>query len=537
MERSLVSHPAIASTSNLGNGPISRPEPTVWDPVTRYKLLLDVNNAIISQTSREDLFRSLAREIRRIVAYDRFGISIYDPASNSTNWFATADGITVESMDDSPRTLDKAPVARHVITSRRPLIIPDLTQYAHWHTVRLMMEAGLTATMAFPLIVRNDLMGTLHFSFRQPPPSMDELAGFLAELSGQVALAVDNMLAHTKLVEMNARLEQQKRYLLRDAEPQYHPAKFHYSSSVMRSIMRQVEMVADSDASVLITGETGTGKDHIARYIHYLSARRDALFVKVNCPALVESLFETELFGHAKGAFTGASAKRVGRFEMANGGTVFLDEIGVLSSQLQAKLLHVLQDRSFERVGDSRPLEVNFRLIAATNIDLEKAIRENLFRADLYYRLNTVSFHIPPLRERVEEIEPLVQRLIEAESESLHRVPPSLAPEAMNALKRHSWPGNVRELRNVVNRLIIVYSGKTVSRRDLEPLLNLRQSEAARSPMTLAEAERAHLMKVLALTKGMVGGKMGAATLLNVPKSTLQYRLHKHGLNPRDFVR
>jgi formate hydrogenlyase transcriptional activator len=200
-------------------------------------------------------------------------------------------------------------------------------------------------------------------------------------------------------------------------------------------------------------------------------------------------------------------------------------------------LLHVLQDRSFERVGDSRPLEVNFRLIAATNIDLEKAIRENLFRADLYYRLNTVSFHIPPLRERVEEIEPLVQRLIEAESESLHRVPPSLAPEAMNALKRHSWPGNVRELRNVVNRLIIVYSGKTVSRRDLEPLLNLRQSEAARSPMTLAEAERAHLMKVLALTKGMVGGKMGAATLLNVPKSTLQYRLHKHGLNPRDFVR
>jgi transcriptional regulator with GAF, ATPase, and Fis domain len=530
-------HPAIAAAPSLGDRAVSRPTATVWDPVTRYKLLLDVNNAIISQTSREDLFRSLAREIRSIVAYDRFGISIYDPASNSTNWFATADGITVESMDDSPRSLDKAPVARHVITSRRPLIIPELAQYAHWNTVRLMMDAGLKATMAFPLIVRNDIMGTLHFSFKEPPPSLDELSGFLAELSGQVALAVDNMLAHTKLVEMNTRLEQQKRYLLRDADTQYHPGKFYYSSSIMRSIMRQLDMVADSDASVLLTGETGTGKDHIARYIHYFSARRDALFVKVNCPALVESLFETELFGHTKGAFTGASAKRVGRFEMANGGTVFLDEIGALSLQLQAKLLHVLQDRCFERVGDSRPLEVNFRLIAATNVDLEKAIRDNLFRPDLYYRLNTVSFHLPPLRERVEEIEPLVHQLIQTQTEVLHRVPPALSSEAMTVLKRHAWPGNVRELRNVVNRLIIVYSGKTVGRRDLEPLLNLRQGETTRTPMTLADAERAHLMKVLALTKGMVGGKMGAAAILNVPKSTLQYRLHKHGLNPRDFLR
>ena len=531
-----MSYSSAGSAFGLRDQMTSRPPPTAWDPVTRYKLLLDVNNAIISQTTRADLFHSLAREIRRIVAYDRFGISIYDSPSNSTNWFATADGITVESMDDSPRTLDKAPVARQVIASRQPLIIPDLAQYGHWHTVKLMMEAGLKSTMAFPLIVRNDIMGTLHFSFKQPPPSMDELAGFLAELSGQVALAVDNMLAHTKLVEMNTQLEQQKRYLLRDAHTQYHPTKFYYSSSVMRDIMRQVEMVADSDASVLITGETGTGKDHIARYIHYLSARRDALFVKVNCPALVESLFETELFGHAKGAFTGASAKRVGRFEMANGGTVFLDEIGVLLPQLQAKLLHVLQDRCFERVGDSRPLEVNFRVIAATNIDLETAIRQNQFRADLYYRLNTVTFHIPPLRERVEEIEPLVHRLIQSETEALHRVPPALSPEAMEALKRHSWPGNVRELRNVVNRLIIVYSGKTVGRRDLEPLLTLRQPEVHHAPMTLAAVERAHLMKVLAMTKGIVGGKKGAAAVLNVPKSTLQYRLRKHGVKPQEFL-
>ncbi len=244
------------------------------------------------------------------------------------------------------------------------------------------MEAGLRATMAFPLIIRSQVVGTLHFSFMEAPQDIEEMVGFLTELSGQVALAVDNMLAHTKLVDRNSSLEQQKRYLLGHVDSQYAPKDFFYSSPVMQEIMREVEIVADSDASVLITGETGTGKDYIARYIHHLSARPDALFVKINCPALAETLFESELFGHAKGAFTGASAKRVGRFEMANGGTIFLDEIGELSPQFQAKLLHILQDRRFERVGESRPIEIDFRVIAATNSNLQDAIRERRFVAE-----------------------------------------------------------------------------------------------------------------------------------------------------------
>jgi transcriptional regulator with GAF, ATPase, and Fis domain len=508
---------------------------TLWDSGIRYKLLLDVNNAIINQTTREELFHTLAREIRKIVAYDRFSINIYDSASKLLRWFASAEGVSVKSMDDSPRSLEEGPVARAVITSRQPVIIPDMSAYSHWHTIRLMKAAGLGATMAFPLIVRSNVLGSLHFSFREAPENLEELKEFLVELSGQVAVAVDNMMAHTKLVEVNASLQQQKDYLLKHADTRYRPADFFYCSPAMRKIMREIEVIADSDASVLLTGETGTGKDYIARYIHHLSSRRNALFVKVNCPSLAATLFESELFGHNKGAFTGADAKRVGRFEMAAGGTVFLDEIAELPPQLQAKLLHVLQDRRFERVGDSHPIEADFRVIAATNSDLKKAISEKNFRTDLLYRLNAISFHIPPLRERSEEIEPLVHRLTEAEARSTHRVPPVITAEAIAALKQHSWPGNVRELRNVMSRLVIVYSGKQVTRHDIEPLLDIGQVEVQQTATALADMERNHLIKVLTMSRGVVGGRKGAAAVLNVPKSTLQYKLHKHGLNPQDY--
>jgi len=211
------------------------------------------------------------------------------------------------------------------------------------------------------------------------------------------------------------------------------------------------------------------------------------------------------------------------------------DEIAELPPQLQAKLLHVLQDRRFERVGDSRPIEANFRVIAATNSDLKKALSEKNFRPDLFYRLNAISFHIPPLRERSEEIEPLVHRLTEAEALATHRVPPVFTGEALVALKRHSWPGNVRELRNVMSRLVIVYSGKQVTRHDIEPLLDIGQVEVQQTSTILADVERVHLIKVLTMSRGVVGGRKGAAAALNIPKSTLQYKLRKHGLNPQDY--
>lgn len=507
-------------------------------PVSRYKVLLDLNNAILSQTTREGLFRSVAKEIRGILAYDRCCINIYDSTSKTLSSFAAADGVPVLIIDENNRPVNQGQVARAVISSRQPLVIPDMVKYSQWRSVQLLREAGLNATAAFPLIARGDVVGSLHLSFKNTPPCLGELTGFLTELSGQVALAVNNMLAHTELVHVNARLQQQKNYLLRHADTQYQPQNFFYSSAAMRNIMREVELVADSDASVLITGETGTGKDHVARYIHHMSSRRDALFVKISCPALAESLFESELFGHSKGAFTGAESKRVGRFEMVHGGTIFLDEVGELQPQLQAKLLHVLQDRRFERVGDSSPIEVDFRVIAATNCDLKKAIAAKTFRSDLLYRLNTVSFHIPALRERAEEIEPLVQRLTEAQARAMHRAPPEFSPSAMEAMRQHSWPGNVRELRNVLNRLIIVFSGKHLCRGDVEPLLEVGQLDGqGDDSLVFADAERRHLIRVLRKASGRLAGKTGAAALLKLPRSTLQYKLQKYGLNPLDYTR
>lgn len=307
-------------------------------------------------------------------------------------------------------------------------------------------------------------------------------------------------------------------------------------SQKLRACLELVAQAALGEADVLITGETGTGKEFIANYIHKISQRRDGLLVKVNCPALASSLFESELFGHSKGAFTGASAQRVGRFEMADGGTIFLDEIGDLPIPLQAKILHVLQDQAFERVGESRTIRANFRVIAATNQDLERAIREHTFRSDLYYRLSTIALHLPPLRERIEDIPPLLAILNENQARAMHRPAPAYPDEVVGELCRHPWPGNIRELKNLVSRMIILRPGQTVSVQDVRSHFGEYGLEHGDTRFqTLEEAERAHITKALAKAKGMVAGARGAAALLGVPRSTLQYRMRKYGLKAGVF--
>jgi transcriptional regulator with GAF, ATPase, and Fis domain len=398
-----------------------------------------------------------------------------------------------------------------------------------------MLNTGLTSSFAFPLITRGKVLGVLHFSFKKCPEQMDELVQFFRELTDLVAVAVENMLAYNQLKEVNENLEQQKHYLLERVEEAYNPDAFFYESLAMRKVMEQVELIAPTDASVLITGETGTGKDFIARHIHRLSPRREGLFVKVNCPALTANLFESELFGHAKGAFTGAVDTRAGRWEMADGGVIFLDEIGELPIDRQAKLLHVLQDHYFERVGDSRPIKANARVVAATNCDLDKAVGQGDFRSDFYYRLNTFSLHLPPLRERIEEIPGLVHRLNWTEAQKAHRAAPNYSRAAINILCGHQWPGNVRELKNLVKRMIIMKAGQTIHGRDVQTFVEAGQSEPVLSSCSLAEAERRHIEMVLTRTKGRLAGKQGAATLLGIPRTTLQYRLKKHGIDHNNF--
>ena len=304
-------------------------------------------------------------------------------------------------------------------------------------------------------------------------------------------------------------------------------------SNALRSVLREIRMVAPTDSTVLIYGETGTGKELIARAIHELSSRRTNSFVKLNCAAIPTGLLESELFGHERGAFTGAIAQRLGRFEVANHGTAFLDEIGEIPLELQPKLLRVLQEREFERLGSSRTLRTDARLVAATNGDLAAMVEARRFRSDLFYRLNVFPVRVPPLRERREDIPLLVWYFVRQFAERMKRQYESISPETMKALCEHDWPGNIRELQNLIERAVILCPGLVlrVPERDLRRrTITAPQNGRTGQHQTLEQAERAHISQTLRDTKWVVGGPKGAAARLAMNRSTLQFRMKKLGI-------
>ena len=299
-------------------------------------------------------------------------------------------------------------------------------------------------------------------------------------------------------------------------------------SEALRNVVRQVETVAPTDSSVLLLGETGTGKERVARAIHKLSRRKDAPFVKINCAAIPTGLLESELFGHEKGAFTGAIAQKVGRFELADGGSIFLDEVGDIPLELQPKLLRVLQEQEFERLGGGRTVRVNVRVIAATNRELPAMVAAREFRSDLYYRLNVFPIRVPPLRERVEDIPLLVRFFAQMYSRRLNRNIESIPTETMEALVRYSWPGNVRELENLIERAVIL-SPSTVLRVPLAELHPVEHAAPA-AVATLEDMEREHIRQALRASHGQVAGPGGAAARLGMKRTTLQSRMKKLGI-------
>jgi formate hydrogenlyase transcriptional activator len=301
-------------------------------------------------------------------------------------------------------------------------------------------------------------------------------------------------------------------------------------SAALRKVLKEIEMVAPTDAAVLICGETGTGKEMIARAVHNLSGRRPHPFVKVNCAAIPMGLLESELFGHEKGAFTGAVAQRVGRFELASRGTIFLDEIGEAPLELQPKLLRVLQEREFERLGSSRTIHTDARLVTATNVNLPEMVDEKRFRADLYYRLNVFPITVPALRERPEDIPMLVAYFARQYARQMRRAVNRVAPATMEALVRHSWPGNIRELQNLIERAVIRSTGDCLE----VPLSAIESasgtSKTVAAPQTLEAAERAFILQTLKETAWVIAGPRGAAQRLGINRSTLQFRMRKLGI-------
>jgi transcriptional regulator with GAF, ATPase, and Fis domain len=490
-----------------------------------------MNNDIVSASTRRDAFTAIAQSLGDIFHFDRLSINLFDEKTNSLRYFAAAEGISPTEISEDARPLAKGAIASAVIRSREPFILSDLSTHTYWPSVNAMKEAGLNATLAFPLIVRDKVKGTLHLSYAKAPEHLEEMIEFLSEVSSRIAIAVDHMIIHTRLKNINAQLQKQKEFLTSQNRVYEGFDEFIYESQALTDVVRQARMVANSDVSVAIVGETGTGKGMIAQFIHQRSNRKDALFVKVNCPALNSALFESELFGHAKGSFTGAQTKRVGRFEMADKGTIFLDEIGDLDFDLQAKLLQVLHDRTIERVGESRPKTIDFRLLSATNKDLEKAMQNNSFRSDLYYRLNTVTIKVPPLRERPEDIPLLVEKLAAKQSAERNLPPPLFSASCRKVMLQYPWPGNVRELKNIVKRLIILRPGETITGNEIDTQLSGIINSTCSKHMTLAELEHQHIVSTLKNTGGVVGGASGAAALLGVPRQTLQYRMRKYGIS------
>ena len=326
------------------------------------------------------------------------------------------------------------------------------------------------------------------------------------------------------------KLAQEKLYLEDEIRTEMNFDEIVGEGSTLRAVLKQVETVAPTDSTVLITGETGTGKELIARAIHNLSPRRERTFVKVNCAAIPTGLLESELFGHERGAFTGAIAQRIGRFELAHGGTIFLDEVGDIPLELQPKLLRVLQEQEFERLGGTQTIRVNVRLVAATNRDLGAMVAERAFRSDLYYRLRVFPLHMPPLRERQEDIPALIRYFVEKHARRMNRIVETIPAETLDLLVRYPWPGNIRELENLIERAVIVSPGPVLR----VPISEIKPpSEPVGDVLTLRAAERDHILKALEATNWVLAGPRGAAARLGMKRTTLQSKMRKLGIKKR----
>jgi formate hydrogenlyase transcriptional activator len=424
-------------------------------------------------------------------------------------------------------TLDGS-MAGKAFRTRQPLVLDRAAMDEFDSTTsRLLRAEGVRSVVIMPLITHDRVLGTISLASLRDAAFQQGDVDLLVQVATQVAIAVENALAFQEIGELKNKLAQEKLYLEDEIRSEMNFDEIVGESTSLRSILKQVETVAPTDSTVLITGETGTGKELIARAIHNLSPRRERTFVKVNCAAIPTGLLESELFGHERGAFTGAISQRIGRFELAHGGTIFLDEIGDIPLELQPKLLRVLQEQEFERLGGTQTIRVNVRLVAATNRNLEEMVAARSFRTDLFYRLRVFPLLMPPLRDRQEDIPALVRYFVEKYARRMNRGVETIPAETLDLLVRYAWPGNIRELENLIERAVIVSPGTVlrVPHSELKP-----PSESAGETLTLHAAERIHILKALEATKWVLAGPHGAAARLGMKRTTLQSKMRKLGV-------
>jgi formate hydrogenlyase transcriptional activator len=496
----------------------------------RLETLLDINNAIVQKLNRDELFQAIGEALGRVIRFDRLALSLYDSAAGVLR-LATYAG-SYERRDYTPLgrvlELNDSP-AGQAFVSQAAVVRPDLAHERRTASEERAYGHGFRSMCALPLIARGRSIGAITLGSLTPLEYSPEDADFLMSVAGQIALAVDNMTAHEETEKLKSRFQAEAVYLQEEIKTEHNFEEIIGQSAPLRELLRKLQQVAPTDATVLIRGETGTGKELLARAVHDRSRRNSRPLVKVNCGSIPAGLVESELFGHEKGAFTGATQRRIGRFELAHGGTIFLDEVTELPLDTQVKLLRVLQEGEFERVGSSQTIKVDVRVIAATNRELQQVLRDGSFRADLFYRLNVFPLEVPPLRERREDIPLLASFFLSRCATKLGKQLRGFAQHSVERLVQYHWPGNIRELQNVIERAAVLANGPVVQ-VDVS-LLSPDESVAAPPALeTLQDAERQHIIRALAATGWVIHGKKGAAELLGINPSTLRSRMEKLGI-------
>ncbi|MCX7817167.1 MAG: sigma 54-interacting transcriptional regulator [Syntrophales bacterium] len=489
------------------------------DDTRLYDIIIEMGEALTTQKNTEHLLTNIVASISRLTGAERAAIFIMDKRSSEYRIVASRN-LTREYFDSREFKMVKASMSE--VTIKKDSRVIQTENFGD-------KTNGRRKIILTPLLLGKQVIGILYqdsryFSLDLTPDGLR----LLSALGAQIAVSIDRAKAYDEIVELNEKLMAQNIYYQEEKE-EFRPfGDIVYSSKAMRDLINMIHKVAPTKSTVLITGETGVGKELIARAIHRESARRNGPFIRVNCAALPETLIDSELFGHEKGAFTGATRLKPGRFELANQGTIFLDEVSELPLSTQSRLLRVLQEGEFQRVGGTKMLYSDFRLLAATNKDLEKEVHAGRFRSDLYFRLNVFPIRVPPLRERKEDIIPLAQHFLRRFSQQYNKPCPSIPRGEMEKLMNYSWPGNVRELANVIERAVIL--GDFDIR--LPTISNHSKYFEIEGPfLTLKEMERKHIIEALQITGGRLGGKKGAAALLGVKRTTLIHRMKKLGIN------
>ena len=523
----------------------------------RLELLLNLTTKITSSLDLREVLRAIAANIREVIHADAVDVALPDAVSGKFRVFAVdfphGKGVIKEELLVTPSA-----AVKKAMDTLKPVVL-DMREREELapETYDLVAAEGVRVACNIPLVNRGRALGILSILRTTETPFTQEDVDFLSRASGQIAIAIENALTYREISELKDKLAQEKLYLEEEFRSEMGFEQIIGSSATLKRVLQQVETVAPSDSTVLLLGETGTGKELIARAIHDRSRRKQRTLVKLNCAAIPTGLVESELFGHEKGAFTGAISQKIGRLELADQGTLFLDEVGDIPIEIQPKLLRTLQEREFERLGSTHTRKVNVRLVAATNRDLEKMIADREFRSDLYYRLNVFPIRIPPLRDRREDIPLLVSYFVQKFSKQMQKNVEAVPTAVMKGLTAWDWPGNIRELENFIERAVILTRGKSLE----APLGELQKMDTDKTTHVVrkeqkhiveessdwridkngvaeeyAKKQREEIIRVLSACKGRVGGADGAAARLGTNRTTLLSRMKKFGIYAKQYA-